>query len=94
LFGEAVGLEVGQDYVEDIAQSHNMELTIDDLHELGSCIENPSGEEDQDQNDFIHNSEIKEIWHRVGDSEGIDLRTYIHRKRDLLLYSSQDKWIS
>jgi hypothetical protein len=34
LFGEAAGLEVGQNYVEDIVQSHNMELTIEteELH--------------------------------------------------------------
>jgi hypothetical protein len=34
-----VGLEVMHDYVEDIVKSHNMELTIEDLQEVESCIE-------------------------------------------------------
>jgi hypothetical protein len=48
-----------------------------------------SGKEDQDQNDFIHNSEMKEVGYCLGDSEGIDLRTHSHKKnRSIILQLS------
>jgi hypothetical protein len=42
-----------QDDVEDLVQSHNRDLTTEDLQELDNFIEHDSGEEEQNQDDTM-----------------------------------------
>jgi hypothetical protein len=61
LLGESMGLGVDQDDVEDLIQSHSREIAAADLQELDSVIEHESGEEEQDQDNTIPTSEMKEL---------------------------------
>jgi hypothetical protein len=81
-----VGLEVDTDDVEDLFQSHNRELTTEDLQELASFIEHNSGEEEQDQGNTMPTSETKEFL-TAWDTEVTDVQTSSHRRNIAVNYS-------
>jgi hypothetical protein len=56
-----MGLEADQDDVEDIVQSHNRHFTNKDRQELERFIEHDRGGKEQNQDDPMITSEIKEI---------------------------------
>jgi hypothetical protein len=94
LLGESLGLEVDQDDVEDLIQSHNRELTTEDLQELDSFTEHDSGEEEQDQDYTMPTSEIKELLTAWDTVKRLMSRHPAIEQTLLLLCNFEDKGIS
>jgi hypothetical protein len=96
MFGEPVGLEVSQDYVKDIVQSHSLELPIEELQELESSLNKLVGRRNKiDMTPFtiLRSKKYDTAWETL---KGLICRHILVTigKTDLLPYSSQDKWIS